>query len=617
MAIDFFAAQDQARRHTHWLVVLFGLAVLSLLLLTNLLVCLTFAIMTAADEPTPVLTELAAPAQWTDLPWAVIGLTSAMVLLVITVVILLKQAELRQGGQVVALALGGRRLDHQQADAAQLRLLHVVEEMAIAAQLPVPPVYLIAEPGINAFAAGFTAADAVIGVTEGCLQQLNREQLQGVIAHEFSHILNGDMRLNIRLLAWLHGILFVGHAGYFLLRSGAGSSGNSKSKDGGAPLFLLALGLMLLGYLGSVFGNLIKAAVSRQREYLADASAVQFTRNPQGLAGALQQIARHQQHGRIQHPNADELTHLFFAEALQRWTRLFATHPPLSKRIARLQAGFDQAQPTPEVEVATVAANPHASTQLSGACAVAPQTTAILASWDAALLDGCRQVRIAPALLCCCLLQPDSSDPLFDPQLSLLQQHGGTAFVSQCQQWLPQVRPLQPLQKLQLFQLLIPALKQLSARQFGQLRQLAAALSALDGQQDLLEWALLNWLHYCVQNQFQADSSSRRTLAPTSAPILQLLSVCASQNPTAAAGQSAWQAGLALLQLPATTARPAASLQSLQTALPQLLRCPPAQKKLLWQMLNAAVLADQQQLADEQLLLQALAMLLHIPAPWA
>ncbi len=615
MAIDFFAAQDQARRNTRWLVVLFGLAVVSLLLLTNLLVCLTLAIMTAGDEPTPALTELAASPQWSELPWPVIGMTSALVLFVITVVILLKQAELRQGGQVVALAMGGRRLDHQQADAAQLRLLNVVEEMAIAAQLPVPPVYLLAEPGINAFAAGFSAADAVIGVTEGCLQQLNREQLQGVIAHEFSHILNGDMRFNIRLLAWLHGILFVGHAGYFLLRSGAGSNGSRKSKDGGAPLLLLALGLMLLGYLGSVFGNLIKAAVSRQREYLADASAVQFTRNPQGLAGALQQIAHHQQHGRIQHPNADELTHLFFAEALLRWTRLFATHPPLSKRIARLQTGFDQAQPT--TEVAAAAASPHTSAQLAAAYAVSPQTTTVsLAAWDAALLAGCRQVRAAPAILCCCLVQPDSSAPLFNQQMSLLQQHGGADFVSQCQQWLPQVRPLQPLQKLQLFQLLIPTLKQLSASQFAQLRQLAAVLSTMDGQQDLLEWSLLNWLHYCVQNQFQADSSSRQTLAPASAPILQLLSVCASQNQTAAAGQSAWLAGLALLQLPATTARPVASLSSLQTMLPQLLRCPPAQKKLLWQMLNAAVLADQHQLANEQLLSQALALLLHIPLPW-
>ncbi len=605
MAMDFFAAQDQARRNTRWLVVLFSLAVFSLLLLTNLLVCLTLAMMTAADEPTAGLTTLPAQPLWSTLPWGVIGLTSAGVLLVITVVILLKQAELRQGGQVVALALGGRRLDHAQADAGQQRLLNVVEEMAIAAQLPVPPVYLLPEAGINAFAAGFTAADAVIGVTEGCLQQLNREQLQAVVAHEFSHILNGDMRLNIRLLGWLHGILFVGHAGYFLLRSGAGRKGNSQSKDGGAALLLLALGLMLLGYLGAVFGHLIQAAVSRQREYLADASAVQFTRNPAGLAGALQQIVQHQQHGRIQHPNAAELTHLFFAEALSRWTQLFATHPPLSKRIALLQTGVDQMQlTTGRQDVA------------SNASAVMPLiNTQAMAAWDPTLLDGCRQVRLAPAILCCSLLQPDSADSLFEQQLSLLQQHGGAEFVSLCQQWLPQVRQLPPLQKLQLFQLLIPSFKQLSASQFSQFRQLVSSLTALDGQQDLLDWSLLNWLQYCVQNQFQADSSSRRTLAPGAAPILQLLSVCASQNQTAAAGQSAWLAGLAVLQLAATTARPAASLTSLQTALPPLLHCPPAQKKLLWQMLNAAVLADQQQSANELLLLQALAMLLHIPAP--
>lgn len=601
MAMDFFAAQDQARRNTRWLVVLFGLAVLSLLLLTNLLVCLTLAILTAGDEPTPVLTTLAAQPLGSALPWTVISLTSAVVLLIITVVILLKQAELRQGGQVVAIALGGRRLDHPQADAAQQRLLNVVEEMAIAAQLPVPPVYLLPEPGINAFAAGFTAADAVIGVTEGCLQQLNRAQLQGVIAHEFSHILNGDMRLNIRLLAWLHGILFVGHAGYFLLRSGAGNKSNSKSKDGGAPLLLLALGLMLLGYLGSVFGNLIKAAVSRQREYLADASAVQFTRNPAGLAGALQQIVQHQQYGRIQHPNADELTHLFFAEALSRWTQLFATHPPLASRIARLQAA---------------PANPGLTAQLAESASRRPAANTMALQWPTALINSCRQVSAAPAILCSCLWPQDPSVDSVEQHDSLLLQYGGAEFVRQCRQWSPQVRSLPPLQKLQLFQLLIPALKQLSASQFDQLRQLAASLTALDGQQDLLDWSLLNWLQYCVQSQFQADSSSRQTLAPDSAPILQLLSVCASQNQTAAASHSAWLAGLAVLQLAATTARPAANLTSLQAALPPLLRCPPAQKKLLWQMLNAAVQADQQQSANEQLLLQALAMLLHIPAPW-
>jgi Zn-dependent protease with chaperone function len=267
--------------------------------------------------------------------------------LLIGIVVALKRAELRQGGQVIAKALGGTRLDHQIADPKQRMLLNVGEEMAIAAGVPVPPVYLMPEAGINAFAAGYAPADAVIGITEGCLQQLNRDQLQGVVAHEFSHILNGDMRMNIRLIALLQGILFIGHAGYYLLRSAGRSStaisiGSSRSKNNnGGGIFALALGLMVLGYLGSFFGNLIKAAVSRQREFLADASAVQFTRNPQGIAGALKAIGAVGSRGsRVKHPNADEMSHLFFGEAISRWTSLFATHPPLAERIKRIEPSW-------------------------------------------------------------------------------------------------------------------------------------------------------------------------------------------------------------------------------------------------------------------------------------
>ena len=204
-------------------------------------------------------------------------------------------ASLAGGGHTVAEMMGGRPLSHQTTDPDERKILNVVEEMAIASGTPVPPVYLLEhEDGINAFAAGSTPGDAVIGVTRGCIQNLTRDELQGVIAHEFSHILNGDMRLNLRLIGVLYGILLISLTGWIIFRSTADAllvRGPSRRRRRGVnPWPLVGLALYVLGYVGVFFGNLIKAAVSRQREFLADASAVQFTRNPDGIAGALKKI---------------------------------------------------------------------------------------------------------------------------------------------------------------------------------------------------------------------------------------------------------------------------------------------------------------------------------------
>ena len=228
--------------------------------------------------------------------------------------------------------------------------MNVVEEMAIASGTPTPPVYLLEqERGINAFAAGFTPSDAVIGVTRGCAEQLDRDQLQGVIAHEFSHILNGDMRLNIRLMGVLYGILVIGLIGTFLLRSSFfAGAGRRRSRDNSA-LAIAAIGaaVMAVGFIGSFFANLIQASVSRQREFLADASAVQFTRNPRGIAGALEKIAKLATGSRVAHPNASEASHLFFSQALAGGLQsLFATHPPLAERIRRLDPSWQPSEPS-------------------------------------------------------------------------------------------------------------------------------------------------------------------------------------------------------------------------------------------------------------------------------
>lgn len=628
MAVDFFKAQDQARRNTKLLVLLFGLAVLCLLLLTNLLILITLGFLNT--EQSQLLFSPSNPNWWSALPWPLLGGTSLLIVLLIGIVVALKRAELQQGGQVVAKALGGTRLDHLQANPRQRMLLNVVEEMAIAAGVPVPPVYLMPESGINAFAAGYSPADAVIGITEGCLNQLNRDQLQGVVAHEFSHILNGDMRMNIRLIALLQGILFIGHAGYYLLRSGgrtaaAVSIGSSRSKNNnGGGIFVLALGLMLLGYLGSFFGNLIKAAVSRQREFLADASAVQFTRNPQGIADALKAIGAVGSGGsRVKHPNADEMSHLFFGEAISRWTSLFATHPPLAERIKRIDPAwlgkFPAAVNQQDADSTTTAA---ANEQTPGNSAGGKVPTAgsaavkdMLAAIPALLLHSSRHAPSAPALVCACLLQPEH----LTRQLHFVKELGSPALLVDVDRLYDQVSILTARQKLQLLQLVIPALKQQSAQQFQYLLQLVEVLINCDGQQDLLEWSLICWLEHCVGSQFdpdqiyRADKASR--LPQVEAAALALLSVCSRQNHDATVQQQSWQAGLAVLGLPVTTIEPAADLVHLKPLLPQLIQTAPMLKKQLWQMLRAAIMADQSVSQQEALLADALALLLEIPKP--
>jgi Zn-dependent protease with chaperone function len=273
---------------------------------------------------------------------------SVAVLMLIAAGSIFKTASLRNGGGSVARMLGGRPVEPDTNDPLERRLVNVVEEMAIASGVRIPEIYLLPEEGINAFAAGYSTDDAAVAVTEGCLKTLNRDQLQGVIAHEFSHILNGDMRLNIRLIGLLFGILLLAIVGQVLLRSTARASlfgGRRRdSKGGGAMMVIILAGLalILIGYIGVFFGRLIQSAVSRQREFLADASAVQFTRNPDGIAGALKQIGAFAHGSVLANNHATEASHLFFANGLKSsFLDLFATHPPLTERIRAVEPSFD------------------------------------------------------------------------------------------------------------------------------------------------------------------------------------------------------------------------------------------------------------------------------------
>jgi len=341
--MDFFTRQESARRRTWMLVVLFFVS-LAGIIASAYLAC-TFIIQWAFADPETIDYKSIGRLVWNPELFAGV---SAVISSIVFGGTAFKLVQLRQGGDKVAEMLGGRKVVPSSTQIHERRLLNIVEEMALASGVPVPPVYLITgqEQGINAFAAGYTMNDAVIGITETAMRGLKREELQGVVAHEFSHILNGDMRMNIRLMGILHGLLLLALIGRIMIRSSGSSRSRSSGKRGGGVAIILGLGLALIiiGYFGYFFGGLIKRAVSRQREYLADASAVQFTRNPSGLAGALKKIGGLMTGSSVKHERAEEFSHMFFADGIKRIFgagSLFSTHPPLKHRVKILEPSFD------------------------------------------------------------------------------------------------------------------------------------------------------------------------------------------------------------------------------------------------------------------------------------
>lgn len=317
--MDFFAQQAKVRRSSRNLVWLFGAAVLAIVVAVDL-VCAFFLVGFR--------------------PGALIGISIA-VIAVIGLCSAYRVASLAGGGAAVAREMNAAEVPANTANPQWQRLRNVIEEVAIASGVPVPEIYVMQdEPGINAFAAGYTPTDAAVCVTQGCLDKLNRDELQGVIAHEFSHVLNGDMRLNIRLMGLLFGIMAIWVVGRFLMWGGYFGLGDGRRRRGGSSgqVALAGIALLAIGAIGVFFGRLIQAAVSRSRESLADASAVQFTRQTSGIAGALKKIAVFEEGSALQAPRKDEVRHMLFGDSEE--SSWFATHPPIMQRIKALEPGF-------------------------------------------------------------------------------------------------------------------------------------------------------------------------------------------------------------------------------------------------------------------------------------
>jgi Zn-dependent protease with chaperone function len=637
--MDFFESQDVARRRTGRLVALFALAVLALMAMAYLVVALVLVANASREGGGPV-------SVWDPRLLVFVGLGT---ILVVGGGCLYKLHQLRGGGAAVAEHLGGRPLHGGHCDARGRVLLNVVEEMAIASGVPAPAVYLLPdEAGINAFAAGYTPDDAVIGVTRGTLDHLSRDQLQGVIAHEYSHILNGDMRLNLRLIGVLHGILVIGLLGQTVLRSMRFSSMRRRSgRDGGglAAVAAIALGLMVVGFLGMFFGNLIQAAVCRQREFLADASAVQFTRDPAGIAGALKVIGGWPQRARLRAPHAAEASHLFFGRALGfGMGQLFATHPPLEDRIRRIDPGWDGQYP--QVAAAATAADPGARDAgtavgagaaatfgLAGGEAAARRAVAdigrpreahlryaqrLVASLPVELHRAADEPYGARALVCALLAAPQS---VRRQVLARLEGTADPALVRETHRLLPLVETLDARQRLPLLDLALPALRSLSASQWTAFRPVVEALIQADETVDLFEWSLRRVLHRHVARQ-HGRAAPPRTLRLTRAQrderaAVLLSALARAGQRDAASAARAVAAGAAALGAAGITLLPseACDVAALDRALEDLGHLAPLSRRAVVAACAACVCADRQVTATEAEVLRAVCDGLHAPVP--
>ncbi len=485
--MDFFERQDEARRHTKLLVFYFAAAVLSLVVVINVAVSLILGTFVVGPKSELLL-------------WITLG-----TLAVILAGSAFKTLQLASGGSVVAELLGGRLIDSNTSDTDERKLLNVVEEMSIASGVPVPQVYVMDdEAGINAFAAGHSTSDAAISVTRGGMKLLSRDELQGVIAHEFSHILNGDMRLNLRLMGLVFGILCLTVIGRVLIRTRGRKN----------PLPLVGLALIVVGWAGVFFGRLIQSAVSRQRELLADAAAVQFTRNPAGLAGALKKIGGLAYGSRIESPHAEEASHLFFANGLGN--SFFSTHPSLTERIRALDPSFDgkfprvveepasaispapQVSAIPEIPISQAGAGRFVAPFVAEHAVVAnvgQATTQHLAyaadfrhAIPPAIEAAARDPLGASGLVCALLLASEPS--VHEKQFEVLASVTSEAMLNETARIWPEVQVMPVQAKIPSLDLALPALRRLPPEQFQQFRAAIGTLAASNAKADLFAYML-------------------------------------------------------------------------------------------------------------------------------
>lgn len=620
--MNFFEAQDDARRRTRWLVVYFLLAMLGIVASVYAIVAGLMTYLGASEE------------FWMP---GVFGSTALITAGMIVMGSLFKTMQLSGGGSVVARDLGARQVDPHTTDGEERRYVNVVEEMAIASGVPVPEIWIMDdELGINAFAAGTEPGNAVVAVTRGCIQRLSRDELQGVVAHEFSHILNGDMKLNMRLMGLLFGILMISMVGRVLFHAmrfmPMRSSRNDK--NGGAAgialaILLAGLGLMAVGAIGVFFGRLIQAAISRQREYLADASAVQFTRNPDGIANALKKIGGMETGSKLVSPKASEASHLLFADG-GMFAYGLATHPPLDVRIRAIQKNWDGEFVATDMPNVAVAGRAKPDGRVSGLAGSAPMAGSAgrarveqlgepsevdihTGQWlkqglKPEWVSGCHDRGRAQALIFGMLLSNEAG--LRRGELGELEQQAGKEVADVAHDWFKELGAEHSAVKIALIDLSIPSLRRLSPPEYDRFVGLTHWLISSDGRVDLFEMMLQRVVQRHLDVHFGRQVFPRiryRHLDALKQEVNVLLTTMAAMGGEdqmrEAHGVALEEVGWLMEMMPSESC----SLKQVEEALDKFNHSSPLVKKQLLRMCGLAVMHDGVIESQEAELLRAVA----------
>ena len=634
--MNFFEQQHAARSTSLRLVLLFAAAVISIVVLIDLVVLLL-----ARGQPTGAIVEL-------------LVVSTVLILLVIAGGTISKTIALRAGGSAVALSVGAVPVDPTTTDPQLRRFANIVEEMALASGVPMPRLFVLEkEPGINAFAAGYTPADAAITVTGGALKQLNRDELQGVIGHEFSHILNGDMRLNVKLIGLLSGILLLGLIGLRFLVFGGGGRDSRK----GNPLLVVALALIVLGFVGQFFAGLIKAAVGRQREWLADASSVQFTRQTTGLEGALKKIAGLPTGSALSDAHGEkQVSHMLFGEGRKSFSQLYATHPPLMQRIAALDPAFrpdeveqlgqrwradppnglaedaalgltGHVQPTPPAPVPASAALPSVRVTPAGVSSrvgtLTPEDLQRGAHLSAQIPPTLRQLATqgSTAIPLVLAMVLDSGPDVRATQLRLITDRIGAAEAAAATQLADQLAALPPQLRLPLVSIAAPLVTAHPRVTLDSLVTTLDDLARADGSISVFEYCTTRLISGYIRDANDPRGRSKPGQADVrqveSAAFTLLAAVAATGNADRVAAQRAFAAAIAALVPGASVPYqpPTDTWRSLDGVWAPLDSLDPRYKQRFIEALVVAIRDDGDLTLNEAELLRTTCALLHCPLP--
>ena len=625
LTMNFFESQQKARKKTAVLVLYLFFAYIFIVAVFNLAASAVswYLLNKDASEGRGEAFQL-----WDPLisPWV-----CAIVLLVIVAGTVYNMVRLFRGGaKAVVAMLKGRQVSGDTSELDERKLLNIVEEMAIASGMPVPEVYVIDdEENINAFAAGLSPENALIVVTRGCMMLLNREQLQGVIGHEFSHILNGDMRLNLRLMASVSGLMVLTTIGLGLMQ-GADNAG----------MFVTGAIAAAIGSIGALSTSVIKSAVSRQREFLADASSVQFTRNPAGIAGALLKIA--DKGSVVNNFRAAEASHLFFANGVSKsFFGLLATHPPIKERIRRIDPAVsglpadtgdsgDAGQSLlPEGQPVMAMSRNSAATRISARKVVqsigAPKpghlhyAEGLRITLPSTFAGAAGSPQSACALIYALLISSEESVGF--RQLQRLKQHGDPAIVDLVRTLLPEKKDVKPEHRLPLIDLCMPALKRLSPEQYQEFRENIESLVKADSELSLFEFMLMSMVKrrldplYAKKKPEPLRRSSPDSAAPQCRALLSLLAWEGASDDAAAA--KAFQIGSTELGIAAGSLMPReeCGMEIMENAFTSIVQTPFSFQERVIQACVLCISADMTITVEETELMRAVAESLGCPMP--